>query len=242
MPRRKIDVSLVFGQDGATATDADGFSATLPLPADAPVADKQEAARENIVRNLGKRTDHFDFKCDRVEQSPVRFYPASILNALRRALAENLTKQRMGTVSPKNSGIGPNSGRIPEKTAKNSGIGPQSGPLPQDRDSDDLTVATTSGSNRLTGDIANYSANCANHLAREVLTDLGYKKVEDAYEIKPVPDAELMRSRYCIKYELGLCPRLHPSSKVKEPLSLVNAGRRLKLSFDCKRCEMIVHL
>ena len=72
--------------------------------------------------------------------------------------------------------------------------------------------------------------------------DLGYEQVEDAYEIAPRQDAELMRSRYCIKYELGLCPKLHSSQKVKEPLCLLNSGRMLKLSFDCKNCEMIVHL
>ena len=236
MPRRKIDVSLVFGQDGATATTADGFSAKLPLPADAPVADKQEVARENIVRNLGKRTEHFDFCCNKIEQSPLRFYPASALNALRRDLAEGLYNQRIETVSPKYSGNGPNSGRIPEKTANNSGNGPGCGPLPQERDSDEWPIKATMGGT------ADYSANCANHLARQVLKDLGYKKIDGAYELAPVPGAALMRSRYCIKYELGLCPRLHPDVKVKEPLSLVNAGRRLKLSFDCKRCEMIVHL
>lgn len=72
--------------------------------------------------------------------------------------------------------------------------------------------------------------------------DLGYETVEEAYELNPSPDAELMRSRYCIKYELGLCPKLHPAQKVKEPLALVNAGRKLKLSFDCKNCEMVVSL
>jgi len=51
-----------------------------------------------------------------------------------------------------------------------------------------------------------------------------------------------MRSRYCVKYELGLCPKLHPSQKVTEPIYLLNGGHRLKLSFDCKRCEMIVSL
>ena len=241
MPRRKIDVEVVFGSGSAVAVDADGFRAELPLPEDAPLAEKQDAAAENIRRNMGKRTDHFDFKCDRVEQSPVRFYPASALNALRRALAESLTEQRMDAVSPNYSGIGPNNGRIPEKTVNNSGTGPQSGPVPQDRASDDLMVETTPGGS-LPGGTANYSANCANHLAREVLMDLGYEKVEDAYEIKPVADAELMRSRYCIKYELGLCPKLRPSQKAKEPLYLVNAGRKLKLSFDCKSCEMIVSL
>ena len=264
MPRRKIDVDVVFGAGSAVAVDADGFRAELPLPEDAPLAEKQDAAAENIRRNMGKRTDHFDFKCDRVEQSPVRFYPASALNALRRALADELIyvrteavksqpfafcaeKVRVGNrrdepTGPERSFFVASEGqtlaeRLTEQISpKCSGIGPQS-----DRASDDLKVETTPGGG-LPGGTATYSANCANHLAREVLMDLGYEKVEDAYEIKPVADAELMRSRYCIKYELGLCPKLRPSQKAKEPLYLVNAGRKLKLSFDCKSCEMIVSL
>ena len=89
---------------------------------------------------------------------------------------------------------------------------------------------------------ANYTANCANHLAKEVLKDCGYEKVDPAYELKPVPDAELMRSRYCIKFELGLCPKLKPAARVAEPLWLINGGNRLRLRFDCKNCEMIVTL
>ena len=58
MPRRKIDVSVLFGQERVIATDADGFKAELPLP-EAQIADKQEAAADNIRRNMGKRTDHF---------------------------------------------------------------------------------------------------------------------------------------------------------------------------------------
>ena len=49
----------------------------------------------------------------------------------------------------------------------------------------------------------------------------------------------LMRSRYCIKYELGLCPS-RQGAKPTEPLFLVNNGRRLSLGFDCARCEMSV--
>ena len=40
--------------------------------------------------------------------------------------------------------------------------------------------------------------------------------------------AELMRTRYCIKYELGLCPR-HQKAKPTGALFLVNNGRRLAL-------------
>lgn len=51
--------------------------------------------------------------------------------------------------------------------------------------------------------------------------------------------AELMRTRYCIKYELGLCPR-HQKAKPTGVLFLVNNGRRLALGFDCAKCEMTV--
>ena len=60
-------------------------------------------------------------------------------------------------------------------------------------------------------------------------------------------DSELMRSKYCIRYELGLCAKhgRRPDSRllatdIKEPLFLVNNGRRLQLAFDCKACEMSV--
>ena len=56
------------------------------------------------------------------------------------------------------------------------------------------------------------------------------------------PKGEVMRTRYCIRHEMGLCPRQKPASIPKEPLYLCNSGYRLKLEFDCKNCEMIVIL
>ena len=60
-------------------------------------------------------------------------------------------------------------------------------------------------------------------------------------------NGELMRSKYCIRYELGLCPKHGKRTDdrllkkdFKEPLFLVNNGRRLQLAFDCKACEMSV--
>ncbi len=49
----------------------------------------------------------------------------------------------------------------------------------------------------------------------------------------------LMRSKYCIRYELGLCP-VHQGASDTGPLFLINNGRRLALGFDCKACEMTV--
>ena len=56
------------------------------------------------------------------------------------------------------------------------------------------------------------------------------------YSIKERPD-ELMRSKYCIRYELGLCP-VHQGAKSTGPLYLLNNSRRFALGFDCKACEM----
>ena len=58
--------------------------------------------------------------------------------------------------------------------------------------------------------------------------------------VVPNQDTELMRTKYCIRYELGLCPK-HQGAKPTGPLYLVNNGRRLELKFDCSRCEMTVH-
>ena len=48
-----------------------------------------------------------------------------------------------------------------------------------------------------------------------------------------------MRSRYCIRYELGMCPK-HHGCKASGPLFLLNNGQRFALNFDCRNCEMTV--
>ena len=50
-----------------------------------------------------------------------------------------------------------------------------------------------------------------------------------------------MRSKYCIRFELGLCP-VHQGARESGPLYLVNNGRKLRLGFDCKACEMTVYM
>ena len=54
-----------------------------------------------------------------------------------------------------------------------------------------------------------------------------------------VADNELMRSKYCVRYELGLCPR-YQGARPPQELFLLNNGRRLALHFDCAACEMSV--
>jgi len=83
-----------------------------------------------------------------------------------------------------------------------------------------------------------YKANVANSKDRALYSSRGATQIEDAYEITHREGAELMRSKYCVRHELGLCPK---QGKYRpEPLYLLNAGKRLRLDFHCAECEMTV--
>lgn len=52
-----------------------------------------------------------------------------------------------------------------------------------------------------------------------------------------------MTCRYCLLFELGHCRKTNPYPRDKEPRYLrLRTGRVLALRFDCKRCEMTVHI
>lgn len=86
---------------------------------------------------------------------------------------------------------------------------------------------------------ATYKENIANAVARAYYTAHGTMHAEDAYELTHRKGAELMRTKYCIRYELGRCP-VHQGAPQGKPLFLRNNGRLLALRFDCKACEMTV--
>ena len=84
---------------------------------------------------------------------------------------------------------------------------------------------------------ADYRQNISNHLSGNIYIQSGAKITGMAYEIAPVADAELMRTKYCIRHELGICLKECRDSR---KLFLVNNGRRFALGFDCGKCEMTV--
>lgn len=86
---------------------------------------------------------------------------------------------------------------------------------------------------------ADYSCNIANGLARKVYESCGAVRTGQAYELTHEAGAELMRTKYCIRYELGICPK-HHHCKPPEELRLRNNGREFALEFDCVHCEMVV--
>lgn len=84
---------------------------------------------------------------------------------------------------------------------------------------------------------ADYRQNISNKIAERIYRNAGASVKGLAYELEPEKDAELMRTKYCIRYELGICLK---KAKDTRKLYLVNNGRRFALSFDCRNCEMIV--
>ena len=82
-----------------------------------------------------------------------------------------------------------------------------------------------------------YKNNISNRLAEKVYLSCGAESVLPAYELSHTEGAELMRTRYCVRYELGLCPK-HHGCREGGPLYLLNNGQRFVLRFDCRNCEM----
>ena len=88
-------------------------------------------------------------------------------------------------------------------------------------------------------DTLTYKDNLANSVARDIYRERGTVEMEDAYELTHREGVEYMRTKYCLRHELGLCPKQRPGT-CPDPLFLLNNGRRLRLDFDCAACEMTV--
>jgi len=85
-----------------------------------------------------------------------------------------------------------------------------------------------------------YRANVSNALAEKFYRRHGVISCEKGYELAPRDQVELMRTKYCLLYEIGCCPKQNPKDKLQPPLFLMNNGLQLRLSFNCVRCEMVV--
>lgn len=87
-----------------------------------------------------------------------------------------------------------------------------------------------------------YLGNVMNDEARHFYLDHGVKAVAPAYEKQPADGVVLMFCRHCLRYSMGWCP-VHQKgrSPYREPYYLASSdGRRFRLEFDCKNCQMKV--
>lgn len=80
--------------------------------------------------------------------------------------------------------------------------------------------------------------NCSNELSAALYKSI-HINPEIAYDLKPIENSELMRTKYCILHELRMCHKL-TEKRYNEPLFLENNKQKLRLVFDCKNCEMLV--
>lgn len=88
-----------------------------------------------------------------------------------------------------------------------------------------------------------YLYNVSNSEARSFYASHGLPDVGQSFEQRPVDGALLMQCRHCIRYSLGLCLK-HGGRKstFKEPFFLaLPDGRRFRLEFDCRNCQMNVY-
>lgn len=87
-----------------------------------------------------------------------------------------------------------------------------------------------------------YLGNVMNEQSASFYAEHGVQSVAPAYEQSPVDKAVLMFCKHCLRYSMGWCPiHQRERSPYKEPYYLVSAdGKRFRLEFDCKNCQMKV--
>lgn len=246
------------------AVSQDGRSVKVEREAGHNAAENPERMRGMFATQISKATGIYSFTLSSLNvETPdgsLPFLPASALNAIRRDLAAAIDKMPCRAI-PLPTG----------KTADNPGISnalntPNNAESPsecQDRRQDQKPILSKIPDIQepaSDGIHVSYKANIANHVARETYQVLGATQTDEAFEISHLPGTELMRTKYCIRHELGLCP-VHRetgrhqgkanfatgSSKLVTTspsghLYLINNGKRYHLSFDCANCEMVVRV
>lgn len=88
-----------------------------------------------------------------------------------------------------------------------------------------------------------YLGNVMNASATTFYQGHGISSIAPAYEKQAVPEAVLMFCKHCLRYSMGWCPAHQKErSPYREPYYLVGTdGKRFRLEFDCKHCQMKVY-
>lgn len=230
------------------AVSQDGRSVKLEREAGHNAAENPERMRGMFAAQISKATGIYSFTLRSLEvdtpDGSLPFLPTSALNAIRRDLAAALEEMPCRAIPLLVNQASSRTGNAEYPVLEPDVLSQVQ----------DIQETTSNGPH------LSYKANIANHIARKIYMSLGASRTDDAFEISHRPDAELMRTKYCIRYELGLCPvhqagRQHgranhtsgmvnppiPSSR-KTNLYLTNNGKRYHLAFDCANCEMVVRV
>ncbi len=215
LPEKTFRIILKFlCRDGITTIDAiceDCSSASHIITGDYPEAKNKERARSIISAQLSRKSGIYIFSEPEVLADTLLLYPLSVLNNARRRLADELQKASETMYIR----------QVAEKP-----------------DVEEITKVIKD--KPYSGKSLGYTYNISNKLAEELYLKLGADSADVAFEISRPGRAELLRSKYCIRYELGICLKQPGAEKVEAPLYLENNGNRMMLGFDCDKCEMII--
>ncbi|MBI4938399.1 MAG: U32 family peptidase [Nitrosomonadales bacterium] len=213
---RRIGICAAFSEtaDGFSLTlqDEDGIAATAVIILDKQPA-QHPAEAEKFLREQLDRFGNTDFELSvlTIAWAQPRFVPSSTLNKLRRDTVEKLEAARaQAYVRPPRKPAVEPPARYPEESLS-------------------------------------YLANVYNSAARAFYARHGVQLIESAYEAHgKAGEVSLMITRHCIRYSLSLCPKQAKGvtgvqGEVRaEPMVLVNGSEKLRLEFDCRKCEMHV--
>ena len=88
-----------------------------------------------------------------------------------------------------------------------------------------------------------YQYNIANREAHAFYAEAGATAIAPAFELHTPDKPILMTCKHCLRYSMGQCPSQQPRrSSDKDPAYLyLPDGRRFRLAFDCKNCQMLVY-
>jgi putative protease len=156
------------------------------------------------------------------------FIPASLLTELRRAAVEALelhvAEVARGAVDGARESVDVSCGTVDGAC----------GTVDASRKGDDVSVRCP--------EKISYLGNVANRLAKEFWMAAGAKEVAPAFELEEPREAVLMFCKHCLRFSLGWCVKNGGErSPYREPYYLrLPDGRRFRLDFDCKNCQMKV--
>lgn len=208
---RKIPVAMYVD------TTDDGFSLAVGEVKVSIVCEHQQAEKpqqENIIRQLSK-LGGTPYECVKVgfPDDFNYFIPSSFLSELRHLIVKELqTSEKSACFRPEKRLL---------STRKEATFDSKSTTFLRDC----------------------YELNISNSLARDFYARQGLSELTPAFELTHQRNTLLMQCKHCLRYSLGFCVK-HGGQKPqwREPLVLrLGDGRRFRLDFDCKNCQMNVY-
>jgi collagenase-like PrtC family protease len=94
------------------------------------------------------------------------------------------------------------------------------------------------------GESVDYLDNISNSAAERFYRRHGVRHIaRNRLRAVDKPDCALMTTKYCIRFELGICPnRKGVRLRAAPPLILADNNGRYRISFNCEECEMVLRL